>query len=80
MQASFMQVIACVASTSDTFKLDGTGVVDDPCTDRYQREWQAGQCPAVHLLWQIDVSQDGRQVVAERVQLQPDFIVDGSFT
>lgn len=54
---------------------DGAGVTDDadPCLD--QLEQQAGQRPVSHRFRQVDATQEGSQIVGQRVQLQPDLVI-----
>lgn len=54
---------------------DGAGVAHDAGADLDQLELEAGQRPVGHGLLQFDAAQEGSQVVDQRVQLQPHFVV-----
>jgi hypothetical protein len=54
---------------------DGTGVADDAGPDLDQLQLQPGQRPVCHGLGQFDVAHEGREVVGQRVQLQPHLVV-----
>ena len=54
---------------------DGAGITHDAGPDLDQLQLQACQRPVSHGFGQIDAAQECREVVAQRVQLQPDLFV-----
>ncbi len=54
---------------------DGAGMAHDAGADLDQFQLKAGQRPIGHGLGQFDAAQEGRQIVGQRVQVQPHFIV-----